>query len=132
MRAVVAALIEQKGRLLICQRRAGDRFAHLWEFPGGKVERGETAEAALRRELLEELGVESSIGSEYYRVQHQYAGMHAVLKLVFFRATLAAAPRNLAFERIEWVLRSDLGHYEFLAADRDLVAHLASGSAASA
>jgi mutator protein MutT len=132
MRTVVAALIEEKGRILICQRRAGDHFAHLWEFPGGKVERGETLEAALRRELLEELGVESSIGPEYHRVHHQYAGMPAALELVFFRATLAAPPRNLAFERIEWVLRSGLADYEFLPADRELVAQLASGSAASA
>jgi mutator protein MutT len=132
MFTVVAALIEEEGRILICQRRAGDRFAHLWEFPGGKVESGETLESALRRELLEELGVESSIGPEYHRVQYQYAGMPAILELVFFWATLAAPPRNLAFERIEWVLRSDLAAYEFLPADREMVAQLASGSTASA
>jgi mutator protein MutT len=132
MRTVVAALIEQDGRILICQRRAGDRFAHLWEFPGGKVESGETLSGALRRELLEELGVESTIGIEVDRVRHQYSGMAEMLELVFLQATLAAAPRNLVFEEIAWVAPCELLSYEFLPADRDFVARLVSGASASA
>jgi mutator protein MutT len=131
MRTVVAALIEQDGRILICQRRTGDHFAHLWEFPGGKVESGETLPVALHRELLEELGVDSAIGAEVARVRHQYAGMAEVLEIVFLRATLAAVPRNLAFENIAWVEPTGLLRYEFLPADRDLVARLAAGAAAS-
>jgi len=132
MPTVVAAVIEQGARVLVCQRPSGDRFAHLWEFPGGKVEAGESLEAALRRELLEELGVESSIGPEFLRAQHQYPGMTEPLELVFFRATLAAAPQNLAFERIEWAWRSELHLYEFLPADRELIARLAEESASRA
>jgi 8-oxo-dGTP diphosphatase len=131
MQTIAAAVIERDGRILICQRRAGDRFALLWEFPGGKVETGETLEAALCRELREELGVESSIGAEFHRVRHHYAGMQEELEVVFFRVKLSAPPRNLAFERMEWAWRSELPRYEFLPADRDLVARLSGGSADS-
>jgi 8-oxo-dGTP diphosphatase len=125
---VVAALIESKGKVLACQRPRGSRFELLWEFPGGKVEPGETLQAALERELREELGVVARIGPEVHRVQHQYRESREPFELVFFAAT--APPnevQNLEFERIEWREPKSLAELNFLEADRDLIARLASG-----
>jgi 8-oxo-dGTP diphosphatase len=128
MIAVVAALIEFEGKLLVCQRRRGDRFALLWEFPGGKVEPGEHLADALRRELCEELGVTAPVGPVVYRTVFKYRETREPTELVFFAA--AARPdeaRNLQFERIEWREPSTLGELEFLPADRELVGLLSSG-----
>ena len=103
MLTVVAALIESEGKLLVCQRRRGGAFELLWEFPGGKVQPGETLEAALARELAEELGVTARIGREIYRTQHRYAEMKEPIELIFFAASVPRAEiRNLVFEQIEW------------------------------
>jgi len=128
MLTVVAAIIESDGKLLVCQRRKGDRFELLWEFPGGKKKAGETSQEALARELMEELGVESKIGREVHRVQHKYAEMSEPLELIFFAASVdAAAVRNLVFEQIQWREPSMLAELDFLPADRPLVEQLATG-----
>ena len=75
MLSVVAALIEDGGKLLVCQRRRGDTFGMMWEFPGGKLQAGETPAEALRRELFEELGVKAAVGAEVFRTRHRYAEM---------------------------------------------------------
>ncbi|HEY0702809.1 MAG TPA: NUDIX domain-containing protein [Candidatus Acidoferrales bacterium] len=125
MLTVVAAVIESNGKILACQRRRGDTFGLLWEFPGGKVKPGETLEQALRRELQEELGVDSTIGAELFRTKHQSAEMSEPIELVFFAATLdAEAIRNLAFETMEWRERETLAELNFLAADREFLAIL--------
>ena len=125
---VVAAVMERKGRVLICQRRAGGALALQWEFPGGKMRKSETPRAALVRELREELGVETRIGPEIYRTRHRYAQLPDTFELLFFSAKApTAAPRNLAFERIVWARREDLARYDFLPADRLLVARLIRG-----
>jgi len=126
---VVAALIESDGRVLVCQRRRGDRFALLWEFPGGKVEPGEELSQALARELSEELGVEAPVGPEVYRTMFHYREMQNTTEIVFFAASARPEQvQNLAFERIEWRAPHSLGELDFLPADRDLVGQLASGS----
>ncbi len=128
MLTVVAALIQSEGNLLVCQRRRGSRFELLWEFPGGKVESGETLEAALTRELQEELGVRATIGPEVHRLRHQYATIGIPFELVFFTASAAPGDvRNLEFERIEWRELKSLPELNFLEADRDLITKLASG-----
>lgn len=128
MLTVVAALIESDGKVLVCQRRRGDSFGMMWEFPGGKRRPNETLEDALARELREELGVESRIGAEVYRTRHEYAEMREPLELIFFRARLEAARiQNLAFEAMEWLAVEELPKLNFLPADRELVARLASG-----
>jgi 8-oxo-dGTP diphosphatase len=127
---VVAAVMEQNGRVLICQRRSGGVFGLQWEFPGGKMRKSETPRAALIRELREELGIETRIGPEIYRARYRYSQLPQTLQLLFFSAsTLAgsAAPRNLAFERIVWARRPELASYDFLLADRPLVARLMRG-----
>jgi 8-oxo-dGTP diphosphatase len=122
---VVAAVIEQNGRILICQRRRGDRFELKWEFPGGKVQPGETPQQALLRELREELNVSAEIGSEIYRTRNRYPELDRDLELLFFSATLGPEPAaNLAFEQIVWAARARLLEYDFLPADRELVARL--------
>jgi 8-oxo-dGTP diphosphatase len=127
MRIVVAALIEREGALLVGQRRRGDRLALKWEFPGGKVRAEESLEQALARELQEELGVAATIGPEIYRTRHRYSGISHELLLIFFSASIEAEPQNLVFEQICWVQREHLDSYDFLPADRELVARLAAG-----
>jgi 8-oxo-dGTP diphosphatase len=119
---VVAAVIEQNGRILICQRRRGDRFELQWEFPGGKVQAGETPQQGLLRELREELNVTAQIGEEIYRTRHRYPELDRELELLFFAAALGPEPQsNLAFEQIVWAERARLPEYAFLPADRELV-----------
>lgn len=129
MRTVVAAVIERSDRrLLIGQRRRSDTSALKWEFPGGKVERGETPEAALARELLEELGTTLRKCTPIGRVVHKYAETPEELEIVFFAAAISEGqltPRT--FEKVEWVLPKELGEYDFLAANAGLVANLATG-----
>jgi len=129
MRTVVAAVIERGDRrLLIGQRRKNDTSPLKWEFPGGKVREGEAVEAALARELREELGVTLTKCSELGRVRHQYAAAPDELEIRFFAAAIAE-PEMLptCFEQVAWVLPKELGQYDFLDANRELVANLATG-----
>jgi 8-oxo-dGTP diphosphatase len=129
MRIVVAAVIERSDRrLLIGQRRKDDTSSLKWEFPGGKVRDGEAPEAALARELQEELGVTLVKSVELGRVRHHYEGTPDDLEIRFFAASIAeseVAPS--AFEQIAWSLPKELGNYDFLAANRQLIAQLATG-----
>ena len=123
---VVAAIIESRGQLLICQRRQGDAFALKWEFPGGKVRVAEDPATALARELREELGVTATIGREVYRTRHRYAELPHDIELIFFSARLdPAAVRNLAFEQILWAEPGELPAMDFLSADQELIEKLA-------
>jgi 8-oxo-dGTP diphosphatase len=126
---VVAAVIERADRrILIGQRRRGDTSPLKWEFPGGKVEQGETDEVALARELREELGATMVKSVPIARVVHKYAETATPLEIRFFAAELGAGEiRGSAFEQIAWVLPRELSEYDFLAANRELVANLATG-----
>lgn len=129
MRTVVAAVIEQSDRrLLIGQRRRNDTSPFKWEFPGGKVEQGETPVDALARELKEELGATLQKSIPIGRVLHNYAETPDQLEILFFAAAISdgeLTPRT--FEKIAWVLPKELGDYDFLAANAGLVANLATG-----
>jgi 8-oxo-dGTP diphosphatase len=126
---VVAAVIERPDRrLLIGQRRSGDSSPLKWEFPGGKVEEGEAPEAALSRELREELGTTLRKSVEIARVRHAYAGTGKELEIRFFAAAIASnVVVGKTFERIVWVLPRELSGYDFLAANGALIADLATG-----
>jgi len=122
---VVAAIIERNGRVLICQRKAGQRFAGKWEFPGGKVEAEEEFTAALARELREELAISASIGDEIARYEYAYNGRRP-LQLIFFRVTeFEGEPVNVIFEQIRWEKKENLPAYDFLDGDIEFVKTLA-------
>jgi 8-oxo-dGTP diphosphatase len=132
MTTVVAAIIVQDSRLLICQRRRDKAFPLKWEFPGGKVETGESLTEALAREILEELGVRIEIGREVYRTQYRYAELAAPIEIVFnfarIAGELAAFSTSEAFEKVVWVGPAELSAYEFLSANTELIERIANGS----
>jgi 8-oxo-dGTP diphosphatase len=130
MTTVAAALITRDSKLLICQRRRDDTHPLQWEFPGGKVEPGETPMQALERELQEELGVDAIVGQEVFRTSHRYRDSESELLLIFFRAEVdVTSPlQNLVFEGFEWADLPSLTRYRFLAADNELIALLSSGA----
>jgi 8-oxo-dGTP diphosphatase len=124
---VVAAVIEQGGRILVGQRRKSDSHGLKWEFPGGKVERGEAPAAALARELEEELGIQAHVGREIVRYSHEYP-KRATILLIFFSVTrFSGEPQSLAFEKIVWEVPERLPQYDFLDGDVDFVRRLAAG-----
>jgi 8-oxo-dGTP diphosphatase len=121
MTVVVAGVIERGGRVLIAQRKNIGYHPLKWEFPGGKVEAGETPEAATLRELSEELGIRARIDREIMRYEYQYPGRSPIL-LIFFRVVeFEGEPRNLDFEQIRWEAPERLGDYDFLAGDAEFI-----------
>jgi 8-oxo-dGTP diphosphatase len=123
---VVAGLIFDQGRVLVCQRKLESSFALKWEFPGGKMEPGEAAESALRRELKEELGIEAGPLREIFRNEHCYTEIVKV-NLRFFRVVdYAGEVKNLMFQQIKWVPINQLMQIDFLEADLPLIRKLVS------
>jgi len=125
---VVAAVIQRADqRLLIGQRRRTDTSPLKWEFPGGKVEPNETLEAAIARELREELGATVLRSALIGRTTYQYPEREP-MAVHFFAVQITDAPLSPdPFEEIAWVLPRELGAYDFLAANRRLIADLATG-----
>ena len=124
MTTVVAAVIDRDGRILIGQRRNAGHHPLKWEFPGGKVEPGEAPEAAVVRELEEELAIRAWVDCEIMRYQYQYPGRTPIL-LVFFRiVNFEGEPENLDFEQIRWELPERLSSYDFLEGDADFISSL--------
>lgn len=121
MPTVVAAVIERNGRILIAQRKRTAQHPLKWEFPGGKVEPGESPEDALARELTEELGIHARIGAEILRYDFQYPGRTPIL-LIFYRVVdFSGEPQNLDFEQILWASRERLRDYDFLDGDAEFL-----------
>jgi 8-oxo-dGTP diphosphatase len=129
MKVIVTAVIQRDDhRILIGQRRRNDTSPLKWEFPGGKIERGETPEAALARELQEELSATLDKCVELGRVRHKYATMSEELEIRFYAASIKEGeitPNE--FEQIVWALPRELGNYDFLAANSELIAQIATG-----
>jgi len=127
LRFVAAALIVRDGEVLIGQRRPNQPMALLWEFPGGKIEAGESPQQALARELHEELGIEATIGPQVIRIRHNYRHGGAVDLQFFTVREFTGEIVNHIYEQIRWAKLADLPTYEFLAADRGLIKDLAAG-----
>lgn len=124
---VAAGLVFDQGKLLITQRRLDDHLGGLWEFPGGKLEAGETFSTCLARELREELGIAVRVGEEIEDITHAYP--EKTVRLKFFRCELLdgiAAP--LHCHALAWIDQSELDHYKFPAADAQLLRNLRENS----
>ena len=116
MLEVVAALIWDKDKFMICQRPAHKARGLLWEFVGGKVEQGETKEQALVRECQEELAVILSVGDVFMEVVHEYP--YITVHLTLFNATIAeGVPQKLEHNDISWISVSEIDNYNFCPAD---------------
>ena len=119
---VVAAVVEQRDHFLVTQRAAVDHLGGCWEFPGGKLESGESLTDALRREMREELGVEVEIGKKIDCVAHAYPDRTVCLH--FYHCQLKGKPRPMLKQRIRWVKRRELATLEFPLADKALIVRL--------
>ena len=125
MTQVVAALIWQDKRFLICQRPAHKMRGLLWEFVGGKVEPGETKEAALARECMEELGVVVQAKDVFLEVVHRYPDMTVDLTL-FNAEIVSGTPKLLEHADIRWITPAEIDGYDFCPADVEILKRLKS------
>lgn len=123
MTEVVAALIRDGDRFMICRRPAGKARGTLWEFVGGKVEPGETKEQALVRECREELAVTVSVGEEFMAVAYAYPDITVHLTL-FCAAIVRGAPQKLEHSDIRWITADEIPQYEFCPADMPILKKL--------
>ena len=120
---VAIAVIERRGRYLICQRRADDHLGGYWEFPGGKKESGESWETCLRRELREELDVAVGDLRPFGRIHHRYADRQISFRI--YRCQLTRGrPKPLGAQAVRWVAATQLSRYRFPPADRSLIDRL--------
>ena len=120
---VAAAVVERDGRFLLTRRQKGTHLEGLWEFPGGKCERGESLGACLARELREELAVDVQVGAELCAVAHDYADRR--LELHFFASVISGEPTPQIGQEMRWVERGELSTLDFPPADAELIRLLA-------
>lgn len=126
---MAAVILDDRGRVLVGLRRAGKRLGGLWEFPGGKLEPGETPEAGLARELKEELGVGARVGARLDECVHTYE--FGTIRLVAFAVELVdGTPTALDHERLDWVATADLEALALTPADRPLLPAIRAHAAA--
>lgn len=121
MTEVVAALIWENNRFMICQRPAHKARALLWEFVGGKVEEKESMEDALVRECREELDITVSVGEIFTQVFHEYPDIH--IRLTLFNCTIAeGTPKLLEHNDLQWITPEQIPNFDFCPADEDILA----------
>lgn len=118
---VAVGILEQDGRMLVCQRKKGARYEMKWEFPGGKVEDGEDLKATLKRELSEELNITAEIGDEVFQQRWRYPD-HGEFEIHFFSVRrFSGEVRNLTFENIRWIDPENLGELDLLEGSRGVI-----------
>ena len=123
MTEVVAALIWDENKFMICQRPAHKARGLLWEFVGGKVEPGETKEQALIRECREELAVTLRVGEVFMEVTHEYSDL--TVHLTLFHATIAeGVPQMLEHRDIKWITPDEIPNYDFCPADEEILENI--------
>jgi mutator protein MutT len=112
----VAVIWNQTGQILIDRRKVGGTMGGLWEFPGGKIEPGETVEACIVREIQEELAIKITVGTQLISIKHTYPTFHLTLT-VHHCQHISGVPQPIESEEIQWVDVSDLSNYQFPAAN---------------
>lgn len=123
MKTVTAAILVKDGKILIARRKADDRQAGKWEFPGGKLEAGETPQACLQREMREEFGIRVAVGQFFGESIHDYE--HGTIRLLAYQASWESGRMGLnAHADLRWVLPGQLAEYDFAPADRPFVKKL--------
>lgn len=123
MKVVMAAVVEKDGRYMICRRGPGRRLEGVWEFPGGKLEPGETPEEGLIRELREELKIETAVGRILdAQLESEF---HEFIILYYLVRIISGEPELLEHSEIRYVLPEELGNFEFSTADTKAAARLA-------
>ena len=123
MVTVVAAIIRRNNKILITRRFANVHLAGFWEFPGGKVERDESLETALVREISEELGLRIQVDNEFFTIQHDYPDRS--VRLHFFNCSIIAGdPQALEVAAMRWVEARELKEFQFPPADVELINRL--------
>ena len=124
---VVAAVIEEHDRFLLTRRQEGVHLAGMWEFPGGKIDAAETHDAALRREIREELDADVLVHELVFHTTHAYPDR--TIALYFYRCTLDGTPRPLLGQDMQWVARVELRALGFPPADEELIRLLTESAA---
>jgi ADP-ribose pyrophosphatase len=125
MTEVAVGILRKNGKILICQRKKGGRYEFKWEFPGGKLENGETTEQCLRRELREELSIEIH-SIERIKTQAAYYEDGGIFSVAYcFLSGFEGEPQNNVFEQIRWVTLEELKHMDLLDGNKSFVSYLA-------
>lgn len=115
-----AVIWNQTGQMLIDRRKIGGTMGGLWEFPGGKIEPGETVEACIVREIQEELAIEIAVGEHLISIEHTYPTFHLTLT-VHHCQHISGVPQPIESEEIRWVNISNLSNYQFPAANIEII-----------
>jgi 8-oxo-dGTP diphosphatase len=123
MDLVTAALIKEDGKILIAQRGRSKKFGRQWEFPGGKLNKGETPEACLRREIREELNLEIRVDEHFCTVSHQYPDFKIEL-MAFWCSIVGGSLKLEEHEQVRWVTVPEMKQYSFVEADLNVIAAL--------
>jgi 8-oxo-dGTP diphosphatase len=127
---VAVGILFDYGNVLICQRKSSARYPLKWEFPGGKVEEGESPTDCLKRELKEELGLDVDVGPLYHRQEHAYSDNGTFEVFYHVIASYRGDLENRAFESIQWCPRDRLEYIDMLEGNREVVVKLANESGA--
>ena len=124
---VVAAVIEQDDHFFLTRRHAGTHLEGLWEFPGGKVDPGESHTDALRREIREELDADVDVQDLVFEITHEYPDR--TVALYFYRCSMDGEPQALLGQEMRWVARGELTSLGFPPADAELITLLSESAA---